>query len=191
MEFFAPLIFLVVSLVIAIIGGLIYLLYIPIKRNLLRNGKLPKHRSKQINITYILILALISTYQTLDAFFPSKSFYEGEFKTVTLRDIPRSAEFIEKNSSYPDFHGEYCSSSQIKLSKEDYKKLVAELSLDKRFNRNGEAIGSAEFDKSLGDKNSKSIAFNFVRPIKGQEDHYFFIGFYNDNETVFVSICVT
>jgi hypothetical protein len=191
MEFFAPLIFLVVSLVIAIIGGLIYLLYIPIKRKLLRNGKLTKYRSKQINISYILILVLISTYQTFDAFFPSQSFYEGEFKTVTLRDIPRSAEFIKKNSSYPDFHGEYCSSSQIKLSKEDYKKLAAELILDKRFIRNGEAIGSAEFDKSLGDKNSKNIALNFIRPIEGQEDHYFFIGFYDDNETVFVSICVT
>jgi hypothetical protein len=191
MEFFAPLIFLVVSFVIAIIGGLIYLLYIPVKRKLLRNGKLTKYRSKQINISYILILVLISTYQTFDAFFPSQSFYEGEFKTVTLRDIPRSAEFIEKNSSYPDFHGEYCSSSQIKLSKEDYKKLVAELILDKRFIRNGEAIGSAEFDKSLGDKNSKNIDFNFIRPIEGQEDHYFFIGFYDDNETIFVSICVT
>ncbi|HTN46311.1 MAG TPA: hypothetical protein VL098_08190 [Flavipsychrobacter sp.] len=94
-------------------------------------------------------------------------------------------------SSYPDFHGDYCSSSQIRFSKADYEKLFSELSLDKRFTKNGQAIGSAEFDKSLGDKSSKKIGYNFIRQIEGQEDHYLFIGFYDDKETVFVNICVT
>lgn len=191
MEIFAPIIFFAVLIIVGIGGGIIYLFYIPFKLKFLRNGKLTKNLSRKLNITYIFILILTSAYLTFDAFFPSKSFYEGEFKTVTLRDIPRSAEFIEKTSSYPDFHGDYCSSSQIKLTKADYKKLFSELALDKKFKKNGEIIGSAEFNKSLGDKNSKKIIFNFTRPIKGEEDHYLFIGFYDDNETVFVSICVT
>jgi hypothetical protein len=158
---------------------------------LLRNGSLLKPRSKLINNTYIFTLVIISAYLTYDAFFPSKGFYEGEFKTVTLRDIPKSAEFIVKTASYPDFHGEYCSSSQIKLSKADCGKLLSELQSDKRFMKSGQVIGSAEFDKSLGNKNSKKILLNFLRPIAGEEDYCLSISFYDDNKTVFVSICVT
>lgn len=191
MEVFAKLIFLAVLLIVGIGGRIIYLLYTPFKIKFLRSGKLTKYWSRKFNITYVCILVMIPAYLTFDAFFPSKSFYEGEFKTVTFRDIPRPAEFIEKTCSYPDFHGEYCSSSQIKLSKADYEKLFSELILDKRFIKSGQTIGSAEFDKSLGNKNSKRITFNFIRPIEGEEDHHLFIGFYDDNETVFVSICVT
>lgn len=191
MGIFELIIFFVILIVVGIVGGLIYLLYLPIKKRFIKNGKLTKDRSRQINIAYVSILVLFSAYQTYYAFFPRRSFYEQEFKTVTLREIPKSADFIEKTSSYPDFHGDYCSSSQIKISKADYEKLFSELSLDKRFIKNGQAISSAEFNKSLGNKSSKKIAYNFIRQIEGQEDHYLFIGFYDDKETVFVNICVT
>jgi len=191
MGIFGVIIFFVVLIIVGIAGGLIYLLYLPIKKRLIKNGKLTPLRSRQINIAYIFILVLFSAYQTFDAFFPSESFYKKEFKTVTLREIPKSAVFVEKTSSYPDFHGDYCSSSQIKLSKADYEKLLSELTLDKKFTKNGRVVGSEEFDKSLGDKSSKKIVCNFIRQIEGQEDHYLFIGFYDDNETVFVNICVT
>ena len=191
MGIFGLIIFFVVLMIVGIAGGLIYLLYLPIKKRFIKNGKLTKQRSRQINIAYIFILVLFSAYQTFDAFFPSESFYKQEFKTVTLREIPKSAIFIEKNSSYPDFHGDYCSSSQIKLSKADYEKLLSELSLDKRLTKNGQVVGSVEFSKSLGDKSLKKMACNFIRQNEGQEDHYLFIGFYDDIETVFVNICVT
>ena len=191
MGIFELIIFFVILIIVGLVGGLIYLLYLPIKTRLIKKGKLTEYRSRQINCAYIFVLVLFSTYQTFDAFFPSKSFYEEEFKTVTLREIPKSAEFREKTASYPDFHGDYCSSSQINLSKPDYEKLLTELTLDKRFIKNGQAIGSAEFDKTLGDKSEKKIVCNFIRPIEGQEDHYLFIGFYDDNETVFINICVT
>lgn len=191
MEFFGIIMFFSLLIAVGLVGGLIYLLYLPIKKRLFKNGKLTIYRSRQINVAYVIILVLFSSYQTLNAIFPNKSFYEEEFKTVTLREIPKSAEFIETNSSYPDFHGDYCSSSQIKLSKPDYKKLLFELSLDKRLIKNGQIIGSAEFDKARGDKDSKKIIHKFVRQIEGQEDYYLFIGFYDDNKTIFLNICVT
>lgn len=191
MGVFELIVFFLILFVVGIVGGILYFMYLPIKKLLIKNGKLTEHKSRQINIAYIIIIFLFSAYQTFDAFSPSISFYEQEFKTVTLREIPKSAEFIEKTSSYPDFHGDYCSSSQIKLSNAEYEKLLHELNLDKRFIKGGQVIGSAEFDKSLGDKKSEKIIHNFIRQIEGKEDHYLFIGFYDDNETVFVNICVT
>ena len=190
MGIFGLIISLVILVVVGFGGGLLYLIYLPIKKRLLRNGKLTKDRSRHINVAYIFILVLFPAYVTFDAFYPSTSFYEEEFKTVTLREIPKSAKFIEKTSSYPDFHGDYCSSSQIKLSKTDYYNLLTELNLDKKITKNGEIISSSEFNESLSGKNSKSIIHNFTRHIEGHDDHYLFIGFYDDNETIFVNICV-
>jgi len=182
---------LVILVVVGLLGGGLYLLYLPIEKRLLKSGKLTKNRSREINISYAIVLFLFSAYQTFDAFFPSESFYKQEFKTVTLREIPKSAEFIEKTSSYPDFHGDYCSSSQIKLSKADYQKLLIELQNDKRITKNGEQIGFEEFNKTLGNKKQSKFIHEFTRKIKDEEDHYLYIAFYDDKETVFVNICVT
>ena len=191
MEILIVIVFFVLLILIGVAGGLLYLLYLPIKKRLIKNGKLTKYRSRQVNIAYIVVLGLFSIYQICDAFFPGWSFYEQEFKTVTLREIPKSATFIQKTSSYPDFRGDYCSSSQIRLSKEDYKKLLSELSLDRRFTKDADIINSPEFNKSLAEKSSEKIVHNFIRQIKREEDRYLFIGFYDDYETIFVNICVT
>jgi hypothetical protein len=180
-----------VSLMVGICGGIIYLIYLPIKNQLLKKGKLTLARSRQINKIYILALLLFSIYKTYDAFFPSESFYKDEFENVTLREIPESAQFIFKKSSYPDFHGDYASSSQIKLSKEDYKKLLNELSSDSQFSKDGQIIGFEEFDYTLNNKDQNNILVSFTRPIKGEEDCYLYIGFYNDNQTIFVNKSIT
>ena len=130
MEIFGLIMFFVILIVVGFVGGLLYLLYLPIKKSLIKNGKLKGYRSSQINIAYVSFLVLLSVYLTFDAFFPSQEFYKQEFKTVTLREIPKSAEFVKMTSSYPDLQGEYCSSSQIKLSKKDYQQLLSELSSD-------------------------------------------------------------
>ncbi|OYU83847.1 MAG: hypothetical protein CFE24_09335 [Flavobacterium sp. BFFFF2] len=170
---------------------MLYLIYLPIKNKLLKSGKLTATNSKKINRIYLFALFLFSAYQTFNAFFPDESFYEAEFKTVTLREIPKSAEFISKKSSYPDFHGDYCSSSQIKLSKEDYQTLLTQLESDNRFTKNGQNIGFEEYFYTLGNKTEKHFKTSFTRPIKGEEDHYLFIAFYDDQQTIFVNVCVT
>ena len=125
------LIFIVTFIFIAICGGILYLLYLPIQNRLNKTNKLTPIMNRKINMVYIFLVFLISSFITINSFFPSESFYKEEFKKVTLREIPKSAEFIVKSSSYPYFHGDYCSSSQIKLSKSDYKTLLNELKNDK------------------------------------------------------------
>jgi hypothetical protein len=183
--------FVFTSIFVGICGGIIYLIYLPIKRKLLKSGKLTPAKSKRINIIYIFLLFLFSAYQTFDAFFPSESFYEEEFKTVTLREIPKSAKFVSKKSSYPDFQGDYCSSSQIKLSKEDYQKLLTQLKSDNQFTENGQNIGFEEFFYTLGNKTEKKFTASFIRQIKGEEDHYLNIAFYDDNQTIFINVYVS
>jgi len=172
-------------------GGILYLIYLPFKIYFIRTQKLSPVLSRKINIVYVLTILLAIAYFTYDSLFPSESFYEEEFKTVTLREIPESGEFIEKSASYPDFHGNYCSSSQIKLSNSDYKKLLEGLSNDKRIAEEKEITYFAEFSNTLKGKKTNSITRKFTRKIEGKENYHLTILFYNDNQTVFVNICVT
>jgi len=182
-------VFLIFTFLFGLAGGLIYLIYLPFRNKLIKNNRLTKHRSKQINTTYICGIVLISAYATFNAVFPGRSFYEDEFKSVTIRDIPKSAKFIEKTASYPDFHGHYFSSSQIRLSKTDYSKLLNELINDKNMTKNGEIIDFEEFDKALDEKDMNKIIYSFTRQNTGRND-YLYIGFYNDLQTVFVNVHV-
>ena len=136
------LIFFITTFLLGLVGALIYLIYLTFRNRLIKNNRLTKKRSKQINAIYVWSIVLISVYFTFDVFFPGRSFYEDEFKNVTLRNVPKSAKFIEKTASYPDIHGHYCSSSQIRLSKDDYNKLLNDLTNDKHMIKNGQIIGS-------------------------------------------------
>jgi hypothetical protein len=65
----------------------------------------------------LLAYISISTYL---AFYPSDSFYKSEFERVTDIKFPSSGVFIEKQSSYPDIHGDYSSCALFTVSPEDF-----------------------------------------------------------------------
>ena len=184
-------VFILAFFILSIGGGILYLIYLPFKIYLKKKQKLSRELSRKINIIYILTIAVAIIYFTYDSLFPSESLYKQEYKSVTLREIPESAVFIEKSASYPDFHGEYCSSSQIKLSKSDYTKILKDLSHDKRITEEKEITYFSEFSNTLKDKKESNIIRKFTRKIEGEEDHYLTILFYNDSQTIFVNICVT
>lgn len=174
------LILFLLCLVIGCIGGVIYAIaYKPVKWWLKQNNRFNNKTVRLINTVYLSSLFIVAFYFTYDAFYPSENYYAEEFKTVTLRELPNSAEFVEKSTSYPDFHGDYCSSSQIKLSKEDFRKLFNEINHDKRIIKSGE----------IQSKN-KHIKYSFSRKIENQEDQHLFIGFCDDGKTVFINIYV-
>ena len=118
------------------------------------NRWLKKKGYKYIGLTLLVIAPLWTIYEVYTAIYPRDSFYLSEFKEVTLRKAPKTAEVIRKTSSYPDFHGDYCSTSLIKLSKQDYINFLKELSEDKRLTENGELMRSLEFDEVM--KNIKT-----------------------------------
>ena len=83
-------------------------------------------------IKYLLVVFLLiySTYLSYTAVYPTDEFYFDEFYKITNKEIPNSAEILFKDSSYPDFHGDYFSKSKIQLSETDYKDLYEELKTD-------------------------------------------------------------
>jgi hypothetical protein len=172
-----------------ILGGIVYLVYNIFRYRFLQSGKLSKKRDRQINKLYVSLLILISAVQTYLAFYPTDKFFFNEFESVTLRKIPSSAVVIKKEASYPDIHGEYCSSSLLNLSNKDYDNLYNELTMDNRFKKNGEILSAEEFDRILNKEKSKDIEyFVQVRDYKKIWD-YCYIGFLGDKHTIVINKC--
>ena len=157
------------------------------------NRWLTKKGIKYVGLFLLVIAPIWTAYEVYTAIYPTDSFYLSEFKEVTLREAPKSAIVKNKEASYPDFHGDYCSASLITISKDDYSSLLNELTNDKRITKNkpGEIIGSNELDKVMGSFKTEQIIYSFTRNIAGQEDHYLYIGFLDDKQTIVISVCVT
>ena len=181
--------FFFISVFVGLAGWILYLLYKPIRNRLIKSGKLTPHRSTQISSGYKILLLLIAVFQTYKANYPSDSFYFDEFESVTLRKPPSSAEVIKKASTYPDFHGDYCSSSMIKISKEDYTRLYIELQSDKDLVKNAELLSSGVLDKVLERNKREQIVAGFQRKISGKSGIHLYIGFLNDQQTIIVNKC--
>jgi hypothetical protein len=183
--------FTLVSIIIGIIALLLYLISIPIRKGLKVNGKLQENVDNKIKWIFVGVTILVSFYLTYEAIFPSNSFFIKEFTTVTAKKFPKSAVFLGKTSSYPDFHGDYSSCSIIKLSKEDYTRLYDEIKNDTTM-KIGEIIASHEITKiSKGIDVYNSIEAGFIRPIPGEGDHYYYIGFFRGSTNIIVLIYVT
>jgi hypothetical protein len=183
-----------IFVVFIVIFGIVFILALislPTVIAFLINRWLTKKGIKYIGTILLVIAPLWTIYETYTAIYPTDSFYLDEFKEVTLREAPKTAEVLKKTASYPDLHGEYCSTSLIKLSRQDYTNLLNELSRDKRLIKNGELITSSEFDEIMGKLKTEQIKYSFTRQITGEEDHYLYIGFLDDQETIIVYVLVS
>ncbi len=177
------LLFIAVSLLTGLIGGLIYLCYLPLKKRLLKSGKLTLIRSRQINKVYIFILFIIASSQTYFAFFPTNSFYKDEFKFNTSLDLPSSADIVDKDSEYPDLHGDYWASAIIKLDETDYTKLKAEISKlnDFQIDTTSQKIGiTREYDILTKDIKESDLEIVFFNTKK----QWFKLAFLKDKRTI-------
>jgi len=155
--------------------AIVYFLLKFLKNKLKLNSKF---LSKKYLIPFISIFLIIfSLYQSITAVYPNDSFYFDEFKYVTKREIPKSAKIKFKESSYPDFHGDYSSKSIIELSERDFNQLLKELENDKSLNE-------AEHFK-------ENVLKVFERKIKGESDRFLFIYFLKDRKTIIVRVDFT
>ncbi len=168
------------TIILYIIYLIFYSFYGLIRKLFTKNSKSKpqtKINKTKINIVAFFIFFIFSAYAAHDAVFPPESFYKSEFEHVTLRKIPESSKFISKESSYPDFHGDYYSNSKIQLPSEDYLKLLNEIRLD---NRMKEIKNSSQTNKII-----------FQRLIENENDKYLLIEFDNDTQLISVSVSVT
>ncbi|WP_342645827.1 hypothetical protein [Mucilaginibacter sp. CSA2-8R] len=144
-------------------------------------------RLKKVGIAVVSLICAFFAYNIYVAIYPNDAFYFDEFKSVTLSEIPASAEILNKNATYPDFHGEYFSIALIKLSKKDFTSVLNKVESNPKL-QPGQIIWSSEFDNVLDHGKEFSINKGFMRCIKGEEDQHRYIGFLKDGETVVVVV---
>jgi len=137
------------------------------------------------------MLFTIAFYMTYDSFYPGESFYADEFEKVTLRELPESAKFIFKSSTYPDLHGDYSSESTIKLSRADFKKLLHALNKDERITKPGQNKFPDDSSYLTQYSVKDDTRYWFFRQIDNESDHHLKIEFSKDGETIYVSVVVT
>ncbi len=157
---------------------------------LFRSNKNKDRISKRAGMAAAIIVATYIGYLTYEDVYPPDSFYLKEFRAVTQRPAPASAEVLSKAASYPSPHGDYCSFSRIKLSQKDFEDLLKYISSDTNF-KTDSIIGSSEENEVLKSLPSIPKFREFTRPEEGHPDHYFGIRFLNSREHVEVSVCIT
>lgn len=148
-----------------------------------------KNWGNKIALIGILIIWTIITYNIYTAIYPNDDFYENEFKTITLMEFPKSGIIINSTASYPDFHGDYCSSAEIKLSKKDYEKILDEIINNKIFTRETSYMNSEESMYIMKDIKEEDIQYIFIRKDEKKLGLDLNINFQKDNRTIFINIC--
>ncbi|GAA4332026.1 hypothetical protein GCM10023149_38070 [Mucilaginibacter gynuensis] len=184
------LLFFIVFIIVGIAGGILYLIYVPIRNWLLRSGKLTASKSLLINRIYVLIILLISGYETYTAIFPDDSFYKDEFEINTGIQLPDSVSLTDKNSSYLDIYGDYCATAIIKLDASDYAKIKNQITnkpdfdIDKASQKAGVYSGFYDITKKIKDKDNDIgvVLFN-------KEKQWFKVAFLKDNRTIIFEKC--
>lgn len=173
----------VISLVVGLIGAVIYLCYLPFKKRLLKSGKLTPIRSRRINKAYVFVLFIIAVSQTYIVFFPTDSFYKEEFNLNTGFNLPSSANIIVKSSDIPDFHGDYEASAMIRLDKDDFIKLKTKLSKDTNFqlDSSSQPISRTRSYSMV----SKDVKESQIEVIYGNiKKEWFRVAFLKDGQTI-------
>jgi hypothetical protein len=82
----------------------------------------------------ISIAGLIA-YFIITAIWPTRGFYKDEFEYNTSIPFPKSARFVHKSATYPDFHGDYSSEAVFILSEDDFLTLKGYLEKSKGSNQ--------------------------------------------------------
>jgi len=139
--------------------------------------------------TAIIILCAVFgffLYNIYFAIYPGDAFYADEFKNAAFRDLPKTTHFLEKEASYPDFHGKYGTAFLIEVSREDFNSLKTQLLNDKRFKK-ASLHGSAEITDVMRGYNEDNVVTSLARDDDSDRRRYCFVGFFKDKKTIIVN----
>ncbi|MBY5951664.1 hypothetical protein KUV23_11800 [Algoriphagus marincola] len=151
--------------IILLILFLLVVIATPTLISLLIRKWLTKKGHPKIGNGLTIIVIIGTAYLIYTAIFPPTSFYEEEFEQQTGLKLPNSAQFLTKDASYPDLHGDYWSAAVVRLSTEDYNRLKKQLSEDAKMQRDTSKYGigiTTDFDKLTSDLDMNSIDMTLV-----------------------------
>tara|TARA_B100001758_G_C18297292_1_gene550339 strand:+ start:276 stop:695 length:420 start_codon:yes stop_codon:yes gene_type:complete len=121
--------------------------------------------------------------------YPSEDFYREEFKEATSLELPKSAKFIYKTATYPDFQGEYTTKCIINVGKHFYKKLDKKLRIKGFSEKQKNGRYKISFPEKIKSKSSK-IKYLLSLENWESEPHIkcYYVGFIEDEESIVVEL---
>jgi hypothetical protein len=132
----------------------------------------------------VTVMVMVGTaYLIYTAIFPPTSFYADEFEQSTGLELPNSADFLAKDASYPDLHGDYWSAAVVELSTEDFNQLKKQLSEEPTMQLDTSKYGigiTTDFDILTSNLDMNSIDMTLV----STRGEWFKIAFMNDGRTI-------
>jgi hypothetical protein len=127
-------IFLIIIEVIALglLGGLLYLIYLPFKTRLKKTGKLTDKLNRQINWTFIILLCIIGVVLYLFKDYRTSS----KDRLEKVSDVKLPTDFKVLKDEYQDMWQDYCILYDIQFDKNATTELVNGIKKAKFYNSN-------------------------------------------------------
>ena len=135
-------------------------------------------------------LMLFIGHTAYTAAYPPDEFYAAEFEAASSRELPKGARILAKDASYPDFHGDYCSFSRIRLDRQSFGQLLQALSADTRM-RVSDGADHVSEGATPGMKLPALGVAKLVVRNDTKIDHHRTISFLDNGTDIEVQVCVT
>lgn len=130
-DFLDIILIIIVFIAIALFGGLIYLIYLPFKRHLIKSGKLTNKLNRQVNLTFILLLCLLSL--TL-YYFNNYSRTSSKDRVEKISNVNLPTDFKVLKDEYQDMMQDYCVLYDIQFDKNSTTKFIESIKASKFYN---------------------------------------------------------
>lgn len=119
-----------IIIVIGLLGGLIYLIYLPFKNRLKKSGKLTDKQSRQINWIFVLSLCLAG-----GVFYCFKDYRtSSKDRLEEISDIKLPANFKVLKDEYQDMLQDYCILYDIQFDNNSMTDLIGSIQSSKFYN---------------------------------------------------------
>lgn len=124
--------FIIISTIIGLFGGLLYLIYLPFKKRLKKSGKLTDKLNRQINWIFILSLCLIGV--VLCCFKDYRTSSKDRLEKIS--DVKLPTDFKALKDEYQDMWQDYCVLYDIQFEENTAAELIKSIKTSKFYNAN-------------------------------------------------------
>lgn len=132
-DFLDIILIIIIVVAIGLFGGLIYLIYLPFKKQLIKSGKLTDKLNRQVNRGFILFLCLLGVMVYIFKDYgrtPSKDRLEN------IANVKLPTDFKVIKDEYQDMMQDYCILYGIQLDKKGMTELIVNIKASKFYNKN-------------------------------------------------------
>jgi len=136
-DFLDILLIIVIAISTGLFGGLIYLVYLPFKRRLLKSGKLSDDRNRQINRTFIIsICILFCSILVIGYIFRDYGRTPSKDRLERIANVKLPPNFKVLKDEYQDMMQDYAILFDIQFDKNSTTEFIKSIKTSKFYNKN-------------------------------------------------------